>query len=136
MALIVFLISFLGLLITFFSALKSIAAARWPTVNGEIEFVELDGDQNGLCREPVVTYHYQVGATECVSNRYAFGFMAKFAGLESTEAVNRIIWREPLLVYYHPRKPRLSVLYTGIRVHHIVYGLSFVCLSFVSVLLN
>lgn len=130
------MISFSGLLVVFISALKSIAATRWPTVGGEIEFVELEEDHNGLCREPIVTYHYEVGGTKCVSNRYAFGFVSKLVGLESIETVNRIIWREPLLAYYHPTKPRLSVLFTGIRVHHIVYGLFFVCLSFASVLFN
>jgi len=96
MFLIVFLLGVSGLFLTIISALKSIAAARWPAVDGEIEFVELDDDcSNGeFCHEPVLSYHYQVGATQCVSNRYAFGFMARLTRLESTESVDSIVWRE------------------------------------------
>jgi len=119
-----------------FSALKSIAAAKWQTVDGEIEFVELEDDCNELCREPVLLYHYKVGANQYTSSRYAFGFMARLTRFESVGEVDNIVWREPLLVYYHPKKPQLSVLLTGIRIHHIVHGLFFTALILISMVIS
>lgn len=122
-----FSIGVVGLFLTTLNAMKSVSAAKWPTVEGLLDFADIDQDHDseGFCHEPSVAYHYQVGATSCISHRYAFGFLTRLTRFESVDEVDKVVWREPLIVYYHPRKPHLSVLQTGIRIQHIIHGLIF-----------
>lgn len=108
---------------TLYAALRSIAATHWPTADGELINVLIDENHDDESTyEPVVAYRYKIGSTSFESSRFAFGFMASSLRTESVRVVRNIIEQTPLKVYYHPRKPTLSVLLTGVRVHHIIQG--------------
>lgn len=125
MGFVVFIIGLTLLVLVVFNATKSIAAANWPVVDGELLFVEFDSvdDDHGFCKEPTLSYTYQVGANICTSSRFGFSFMSRLTSFENADEIETIVMREPLQVYYHPRKPALSVLQTGIRMVHVIHGL-------------
>jgi len=134
-AVLFFLLSIAGFIYNFFTALQSIAATSWPVVEGKVVSLELDSDYDdpkGVVHEPNVSYTYKVGMNEYYSTKFGLGMMNHWFRFESAQDVRHTVMRDPLQVYYHPRNPRKSVLLTGIRIHHVLQGLLFAVIVFVS----
>lgn len=127
-AFLIFGIGLIGFVYNFYTALQSIAAVSWPVADGQLDEVELDSDYvdpEGVVYEPKVAYSYRVGLNEYHSTEFGFGFLATTFRFESAEVIRTTVEREPLQVYYHPKNPKKAVLLTGIRMHHILQGISF-----------
>lgn len=93
-----------------------VVSRSWPLVAGRILTSEVKWDESGGAAAifPAVTYAYEVGGTEHVSDRVAFGF-----GGWSQERAETVIARYPsgglAEVRYDPSRPSRAVLIAGTR---------------------
>jgi hypothetical protein len=88
-------------------------STRWPSAEGVLDWFAMEPGARGFSLS--VRYRYRVGDAEYVGTRYRIG-----DGLvgSSTYPNGTPIehWRTgmPLVVRYHPRRPRLATIETGV----------------------
>jgi len=129
------LIGVVGFSVVCFTALKNIAASKWPSVDGELLSIEYDENEGEFCHQPQVSYCYIIGANTFYSKRFAFSFLSNKLRFEVVSEIDKIFDHDHIKVYYHPRKPHLSVLQVGIRAPHLILGAAFFAMIVVSQIL-
>lgn len=110
------------LLYTLLQIYKSISAAKWPKVKGQIVYsgVEDNTDLEGGTYKPYIEYKYNVKDREYTSTRYAFGSTHTSFKFLSRRIARNFPTKSFTLVAYNPRNHSDSVILTGLRFFHIV----------------
>ena len=100
------------------SAIRSNAAASWPTTSGSVVDVELErreGNDAGTVYEVKVNYTYTINGMLLKGTTLAFGYAAS-SGLEAHEAIyEKLKNSQSVEVRYDPSDPTSSVLSYGMH---------------------
>ena len=101
----------------FWSLVNGIRAAGWPEVEGVVvkSFVEEERD-DGTRHRARITYRYKVGEVEYTGSRIRFGreeVVSRSARKASSFVANYPVGARTL-IRYHPHRPSVSVLQTGV----------------------
>jgi len=90
----------------------------WPSVIGTVEEVEIhesrDSDGDSFF-EPRIRYTYRVAGEPYSGKRLAFRPKGSYRYEAVLEALDGVVASKSHPVYYHPKRPRLSVLKPGPR---------------------
>ena len=103
--------------------LKSIAAAKWPTIKaqlvnyGIVEEQDIAGD--GSWHYPNIEYKYTINGKEYTSNSIAIGFWLANIKFFATRLIKKQTSQKVVSVAYNPKNHAESTLATGLQLFHV-----------------
>ncbi|MEJ2633131.1 MAG: DUF3592 domain-containing protein [Acidihalobacter sp.] len=113
----------LFVVVEFVQMFRSVAAARWPSVVGEIEAAGVEQGRNFIdstghvqtAYQPIVRYRYQLADGVHYGDRLGFGGLVHTSISAAKRVAGRYRKQEVVKVYVSPTKPTLAVIEVGVR---------------------
>lgn len=97
--------------------MQGLASKGWPSTPGIVRSsgVSTRYDEDGTMHKANIVYEYVAGGARQFGERRSFSDYRSSSGLLAHRIVARYPVGTQVRVYYHPRKPELSVLEPGIN---------------------
>lgn len=98
-------------------AKRGLDSRNWPTTSGIVRAsgVTIDRREDRTTHGATIVYEYRVGGTTQVGDKRSFSDYRSSSGRRAYRIVAQYPVGSRVTVYYHPRKPELSVLEPGLN---------------------